>query len=281
MAKGSGFSAGQGATAEEALRWAKAALGGGRSDEALRIANDVLKRHPRQAGALQVVGCAYLLQGRPRDAIAPLEAAARVLHDPEADTQLAIALRQAGQNDDALNRLMRAVKRQRPFVGAFRELGFLLFSMRRHDEAADALTRGIAIAPMSPDLYVQLGNVMMARLDGAAARRAYGQALAINPDNADALLGLGLAHAEDREYAAAAAIFRRLLLRTPNDANTLINLGQCLLGLGQLEAGYDCFRTVSRGGPQRQARALSALVKSSRGRFWLRPRDAARFFRAS
>ena len=86
-------------------------------------------------------------------------------------------------------------------------------------------------------------------------------------------------HSEDGGYAAAAECFRRCLIGRPDDVNLWLNLGHCLLALGQTEAGYDCFRNASRGNPDGHGKALTSLVKSGRGRFWLKPSDAARFFK--
>ena len=53
------------------------------------------------------------MQGKAEDAVPPLEKAARASRDPEIETQLAIALRQAGDTDKALLWLKRAIKRSR------------------------------------------------------------------------------------------------------------------------------------------------------------------------
>ena len=60
----------------------------------------------------------------------------------------------------------------------------------------------------------------------------------------------------------------------PNDAGTWLNLGHSLLEAGELEAGYECFRTAARGDQKQYYSALTTLVKSGRGRFWLWPREA-------
>ena len=164
---------------DEALQRAMLALDGQRRNDAERIAGEVLKADPRHARALHVLGCALLMQGRPQDAIAPLEAAARGRHDPQTDTLLAIALRQAGRTDDALSRLKRATKRQPPYAAAFHELGCLLSSLERHDEAIEALLRGLEVAPMMPELSIQLGYVLLRRRHFADAKIAFARALDI------------------------------------------------------------------------------------------------------
>lgn len=130
---------------DEALARAYAALNGGRPEEAERIAADLLKVKPDHPRALPILGYALLMQGRTEDAIAALEPVARRRRDPQLETQLAIALRRAGRNEDAIARLKRATKRQPSFAGAFYELGCLLSSLERYDEAAETFRCGLEI----------------------------------------------------------------------------------------------------------------------------------------
>src|SRR5262245_38462424 len=122
----------------QALQRAAAALNAQRPQEAEQIARQLASRgrHPQ---ALHILGCALLMQGRAGDAVTPLEEAARGRHDAEIETQLAMALRQSGRNEEALARLKRAVKRKPAFPPAFRELGVLLASLQQYDEAAEVL----------------------------------------------------------------------------------------------------------------------------------------------
>lgn len=255
------------------------ALDGGRSQEAERIAQEVLKAQPHQPRALYVLGSALIMQGRAAEAIAPLEAAVRGRHDGEIETMLAIALRQAGRQEDAVNRLKLAIKRRPPHAAAFKELGYLFVLMERYDEAVEVLNRGIDIAPMMPQLSVQLGYAHLSRRDCANAKIAFARALEISPRSHDALFGMAKAHQEVGECAAAADYFRRSLMSNADDQTAWLHLGHCLLELGQLDAGYDCFRTAARGDPRHYGNALSSFVAATRGRFWLKPSAAMRFLR--
>jgi len=78
------------------LQWATAAINRGRGEDAERLAREVLARIPQHPKALDILGCALLLQGRPEQAVAPLEKAARTRQDPAIETRLAVALRQIG-----------------------------------------------------------------------------------------------------------------------------------------------------------------------------------------
>jgi tetratricopeptide (TPR) repeat protein len=260
-----------------ALQRARLALNSDRPQDAERIADEILKIDPRDAQALQIRGCALLMQRRAGDAIAPLQAAAQSLRDGETDTLLAMALRQSGRADEALARLKRATKRRPPYAPAFHELGYLLMSLEQYDEAIEALRRGLEIAPMMPQLRIQLGQVFLQRRDYADAKAAFAGALQIAPNSADALFGIAKAHLLLGEPALAADYYRRCLLTAPQDAAIWLNLGQCLLQLGQTDAGYGCFRTAAQADPKRYGQALTSLAASGRGRLWLRPSAAARF----
>ena len=211
------------------LQHAALALNAERPQEAQRIAEQILKANPGNGRALHILGCALLMQGRAEDSITPFEMAARGRNDPEIETQLATALLQTGQHDDALTLLKRATKRRPPYARAFHALGQLLFSMKRYDEAADRLRSGLEIAPMMPELSVQLGLVLLARRDFAGARPPSRGRFALFPILSDALLGMGQALQEVGESEAATEYFRRYLSRNPNDAGTWLCLGHCLL----------------------------------------------------
>ena len=261
-----------------ALQRARVALNNDRPQDAERIADEILKRDPRHGAALQVRGCALLMQKRAVDALASLQAAAQSLRDAETNTLLAMALRQTGRTEEAMSRLKRAIKWQPLYAPAFHELGYLLMSLESYDEAIEVLRRGLEIAPMMPQLLIQLGEVLLRRRSYAEAKAAFARALEIAPNSADALFGLGKAHQSLDEAAPAAAYYRRCLVLTPQDGACWLNLGHCLLRFGDVQAGYDCFRTAARGDPKRYGKALTSLAASSRGKLWLKPSAAARFF---
>jgi tetratricopeptide (TPR) repeat protein len=123
--------------------------------------------------------------------------------------------------------------------------------------------------------------VLLRRKLYAEAKTAFGRALANAAGSPEALFGLAKVHQAAGDNAAAAGYFRQCLTSRPNDADMWLQLGYCLLGLGDRAAGYECFRTATRGDPQNYGNALSALVKSGRGRFWLKPSVAAQYFRGA
>ncbi len=262
---------------EDALQRATAAVNQGRLAEAEQVARGVLGSEPKNAVALHLLGTALLLQDRPADAIEPLEGAVRVLRDSSVDTRLAMALRLVGRTDDALSRLKRATKREPPHAAAFHELGYLLFTLRRYDEALAVVRRGIEIAPITPELWVLLGGIGHARRDLPDAKAAYARALSISPNLPAAHYGMGAVLMEEAAFAQAAEHLRFASMSDPADLQARLKLGGCLLELGQPDAAMACLRAGVRAGlPKAYGMSLRVLVSAGQGRFWLRPSRAGR-----
>jgi tetratricopeptide (TPR) repeat protein len=263
---------------EQALQAAAFALQSNRPAEAERIAGEVLRRHRTDPRAAQLYGYALLTQGKAKDAIAPLERAFKQTRDPGVETQLAMALRQAGQTEQAVERFQHAVARKPAFPPAFLEFGVLLLSLGRRGEAIEVMRRGAAIAPEFGDLSVQLGNALIADGDRAGAREAFARALSLQPRNTDVMFALARIAGHDRDFAAAADYYGRILA-IETDAAAQIGLGISLIEQGRREEGLDHLRVAARSDPKRYGEALAAIVSAGHGRFWLRPSAASRALR--
>jgi len=251
------------------------ALNQRRAPDAERIARGVLERQPQHAGALHLVGMALLAQQRPRDALVPLEQAARLSQDPVTETHYALALREVGLKAEGLEWLQRATTRSPPFARAFHELGVLFISLRRYAEAEAALKRGLEAAPHFAELSVELGGVYICRADPQNAMTAFARALTYAPGHVRALHGFGTALLFERQFERAAERFRQVLTRNPNHARAHLDMAHCMLELGRLQEAVEVLRNLVRMVPQQYGKALKILVSSGRGQFWLRPSAAA------
>jgi len=239
------------------------------------MARDALEHQPEDAEALHLLGAALLAQRRARDAIAPLEQAARNRNDPVVETHYALALYDVGRAAEAIDWLRRATTREPPYAAAFYELGTLLSSLHRYDEAEAVLKRGIEAAPAVAELSVELGGVYASRADPANAKLAFARALAMAPGHVRALHGFGTALLFEGEFARAAERFRQVLALNPGHVRARFDLAHCMLELSQHQEAVDTLRALVRATPQLYGKALRLLVSSGRGRFWLRPSVAA------
>jgi tetratricopeptide (TPR) repeat protein len=267
----------RGAAEDEALRRCSAAIEQRRPDEAERIAREILARNDQHGGASYLLGVALLVQGRPAEAVSPLERAARLRPDAAVETHLAMALRANGQGAAAVPWFERAVSRQPPFAPAFKEFGGLLRSLRRYSEAEAVLKRGLEAAPAMPELAMLLGGVALDRADAGNAKVAFARALANAPSHPDALLGFGIALLYEGEFGRAADRFRQILARDPNHVRARLNLAYCLLELGRWDEGVACLRATVQLDPKSASHVIRMLIASGRGRFWLKRSALAKF----
>jgi len=271
-----GFPPAPASDAEADLQWAIGAINHGRFEDAERFARNVVARLPQHPRALYVLGCALLQQHRAAEAIPPLERAARAVQDAAVETQLGIALRQVGRIDDALLRLTRATKRRPVHAEAFHELGFLLNAQNRSDEAVTVIGRGLQLAPGCVELLILLGVVHHTRRRHAEAKAAFARALAVAPHHPGAHYGMGAALADGADYASAAEHLQRVLAVDGADVQARLKLAVCLLEIGRSDEALENLRAAIRADPSLYGVALTLISSAGRGRFWLRPSDAAK-----
>src|SRR5262245_17885826 len=268
------------AASDEAVRRAKAVMQNGRPDEAERMLRELLAKGPRLPSALHALGLALMAQRRAGEAVAPLEEAARRQSeqgspDPVIETNLAVALDQSGQTADAVPWLQRAITRQPPFEHAFRELGALLFSLRRLDEAETVLKQGLDVAPNLAELWVVLGGIHLDRADRDDAKLAFARALVTTSGHPGALYGMGTVLMAEGDYTRAEQRFRQSLAGAPTDYQTQLSLGACLLEQRRWDEGLAALRAAVEIVPRSYPMALKIVATSGRGRFWLKPSFAA------
>jgi tetratricopeptide (TPR) repeat protein len=268
------------AATDDILRLGVQALEGQRAPEAERLARDALARDSKHPEALHLLGVALLAQKRVREAIAPLEQAARDRTSSRIETHLAKALLESGRAGEALTRLQRAIECQPPFAAAFQELGIQLCALRRFDEAEAVLKRGLAAVPTSVELSLDLGGFYIVRVDAKNAKVAFARALANSPRNPRALHGFGVALLFEGDLERAVERFRQVLAIQPGHVNAQLDLAQCLLQLGRSDDAVAGLRTMVRTSPQHYGKALKALVSAGRGRFWIRRSAAAKFLQS-
>src|SRR5262249_7522519 len=142
----------------------------------------------------------------------------------------------------------------------------------------EVLKAGTESAPWMPELSILLGWIFHSRNDGENARHAFAQAVRGAPNHPDALYGMGLVSMDAGDFSLAAEHFQQALRVNPGDQEPRLYLAACLLELGQSGAASVCLRQVTRGGPKFYGRALKILTNSGRGRFWLQPSQAVKFF---
>jgi tetratricopeptide (TPR) repeat protein len=265
---------------DRAVAQAKAAIEAGRVVEAEQLVRDILARKPGHRAASHVLGVALLAQGRADEAIALLEIAGRDGSDPVVETHLAMALRKAGRANDAMACLERAVTREPSFPPAFHELGTLLDSLNQFERAEAVLRKGLKLSPAAPDTWCALGGVLLMRGDRDGAQMAFARALVERRGHPGALFGQACVLRDNADFARAADLYREVLRQDAERADARLQLGYCLLELGEWEDAIGSLRAAVAIEPRLYEKACQILVRSARGRFWLRPSALAKILPA-
>jgi tetratricopeptide (TPR) repeat protein len=188
-----------------------------------QLYREVLRRDPRHAQALYLLGAVCFEQGASDQAQALLEQAAA----------------------------------QRPQDGAIRSLLGVVYATRGESaRALPHLRAAVAAAPGAADAHYNLGRALLdlARYDEAAA--AYEQALKLRPDYPQALNGLAACRKGQGRLDAAIALLRECAARFPGFTNAQLALGRTYLEAGDEAAAVAVLEACA----QRHPGAIDAFV---------------------
>jgi predicted O-linked N-acetylglucosamine transferase (SPINDLY family) len=176
---------------------------------------------------------------------------------------LGVALKQMGQNVDALAPMQKATALSQNDAAAYNNLGLILRDMGRLAEAETSLVQALQINPDDADAHYNLGTVLhgLLRLDKAAA--SYQRALQITPDCVEAHSNLGVVLQELGRLDESEASLRRALQIKPDLAEVHSNLGNTLKGLGRLDEAEASYRRALQINPNcaEMHRNLGAILK--------------------
>jgi len=217
-----------------------ALINAARYTEAEYKAREILSLHPNAAVVWQMLGLA--LTGQGRDALQPLEMAARLLpNDAGVHNNLGNALGRLGELDEAVASFRRALLLNPDFAEAHSNLGCALLELGRFDDAAASYRRALEIESEFADAHHNLGNALrgLGKLDDAAA--SYRRALEFKPNFAEAHCNLGIALRLQGRTAEAQASCRRALEIDPQSAAALTVLADASADRGQFAEAEDLF----------------------------------------
>jgi tetratricopeptide (TPR) repeat protein len=176
-------------------------------------------------------GQRLLQEGRPAEAIEPLQAAARAFHTngpvaAQAWNYLGLAYHRAGHPTEAAQAYKAALDRDLNLFDARYNLGALFFEQGNFPAAIRELTSYTAHQPKDPAGWILLGRAQLRAGLLDAADRNLLQALRLNPtplQQAAALNALGLGQVQRRRAREAFQYFEAALNRVTNYPPALLN----------------------------------------------------------
>ena len=184
-----------------------------------------------------------ILQMQRKDALLAFQKVAELMPaDPEAHYNLGVMLKSAGRLDEAAASYRSSVKLKPDFAEAHCNLGNALKELGQLDSAADSYRRAIKIKPDFADAHNNLGMVLheQGELDDALA--SCRRAVEIKPDFVLAHYNLGNVQKDLGRFEDASASYRRAAEIQPDFAAAYNNLGGVLKDLGQLDAALASYR---------------------------------------
>ena len=229
---------------------------------------------PQNSSATALLGLLLDSQGRTDEALALLASVPRndALISQVRDVQVRILT--GGKRFDEAYRLAADSLRESPGVSDYSRFGDVLEAMGRHNEAADAFGRSIAIAN-AQGLKSELWTLQLLQANSLEeanrwpeAKAVLQQALAAAPDQPLLLNFLGYAkleHGEDVE--SAEGMIRKASELAPDDASIIDSLGWAQFKRGKLDEAIITLQRAAEKDPDQaeiQEHLGDALYKSGR-----------------
>jgi arylsulfatase A-like enzyme/Tfp pilus assembly protein PilF len=212
-------------------------FGEGRTEEAIAIFEEIVRKQPDSSQAHQSLAYALHQTGRIEESVAELEAAVRSgLSDVAILGLLAAYLLEVGDLEKAAGLLETLVRREPDYAEGHNYLGIAYARLGRFAEARRELERVLELDPSSASAYNNLGSLALSqgKLEEAAALLS--RALEIDPANAGALNGMGFARARLGDMPGAIEYWRRAVETDPRQFDALFNLAMALSDRSPREA---------------------------------------------
>lgn len=237
----------------------------------------VLKKWPKTADALHLLGLVAQARGDGARALPLLERAVRLAPDA-ADMQfnLGLALQAAGDEAAAERAFTACVARAPSHAGALHALGVLSFGRGQLDAAEGHYRRALAADPRAPKLLADLAFLLIEQGLHEEAAALSRRALQAAPGDEDAACTLGKALQELGEFDGAVAALRALLSRRPDSIKARMGLHPLLLEREGAPAALACLDEILAAAPTHQSALLHRGVLTALSD----PEGAERYFAA-
>jgi tetratricopeptide (TPR) repeat protein len=167
----------------------------------------------------------------------------------EALGQLGLILHTLGRHQEAADHLAAAVRANPRNAVTWSNRGMVLAALGRNDEALAAYDRALILAPREPSILANRGNALTALGRVPEALASYNKALSVAPDNVLALFNRGTALLGQQRYAEAIADFDRVVALKPDFALAFNNRGNARRRLGRLDLAAEDYRRTAQIAP--------------------------------
>ena len=211
----------------------------------------LLRRNPRYFDALHLAGLVAIQAGQHEEAIVRLRRAVAInSKDAAAQGNLGLALMQAGHLQDALKSLEVALTLDPKFISAEYDRAQALVKLNRQDEAITAYHRVIELQPDHLTAHQTLGRVLCDKGRFGEALSVYEKALELQPDLADNNANIAAALCHLRRYDEIAPFVEKALHLQPGHELALCCRMDALIAKGHLAEALASAEVLLAANPQ-------------------------------
>ena len=236
------------------------ALSAGKSDEAARLAREVLAKDHGNAFAELLLGRAALAAGQHRQAIDAFRAyLAAVPGSADAHHWMALAHLRLGDRERALAEEEAALALDPRLYPAISLKAGLIFSSGRKDEGIQVLREAVQRDPSNPLLRVELADLLTDAGRYPEAEAEYRQVVSTRPGDSRALLGLGLILGATDRPAEAIEPLNRAVEADARNMEARFARAEVLERLGQLDAAREDYQRVAAEAERPDLRRVAAM----------------------
>lgn len=163
----------------------------------------------------------------------------------EAHVELAKVLKAMGNNEEALEHLLKAAVYDPADAEPLFLAGSILIDNRDAQKAALQFNRVLTINKLYPLVHYQLGRAAMLMGDPKTALDYTANEKKANPNLADAYLLAAEAHTKMGQYSACAGEYQKAIKLRPQQANIYVKLANCYRRSGNLDAATAMLNVAS------------------------------------
>ncbi|CAH1903940.1 Protein O-GlcNAc transferase [Candidatus Nitrotoga sp. HW29] len=220
----------------------------------------VLLHEPDHAAALYLYGVLLEQAGQEDDAIVQLQRAIAV-SPSYLDAHLALGnlYLKLGQMEDAVTGFNTALQVKPGHFTALNGLGRALTGAGHLPQAVTTLQQAIQSQPQESSAYFNLGVAYQKQGLPDAAMAAYHRALALEPNNTEALFNLGVLFQQQGMAERAAACYQQVLRIEPDHTSAYYHLGDVLFDAGKINSWLENFKQFRRHAPPSAMLAVYGL----------------------
>ena len=212
----------------------------GNLEDAERLAKLLTREFPTHQFPWKVLGALLKETDRLGESLTSMRKSVDLgSQDPEARSNLVIALQELGRLDESVKSLRRAIALKPDYVEAHSNLGVTMVELGRFEEAEASYRQAVVFKPDYAEVHTNLGDMCNELGRFKEAESSYKQAIAFQPDYAEAYANLGITLQKLGRLDDAEASYRQAVVLKPGYVEAHNNLLTCLFLLNKKELFYD------------------------------------------